>query len=229
MNGRLRIDRSGYAGKVATESSMRREPDARGIARARSCLVVDDEPVLAEAIEASLRRAGIASVRHVRRSDEAILLTRRERPDLVLVDVDPADGPALRLPASLRSEPPPRVVAMTETSDPAAVEAVRRHGFDAHLTKDIPLDRFAERVGAVVSGGSVEPPAGAAVGTGSALTPREREVLAALLSGASDHAVARSLGISPHTVRSHVRNVLRKLGVRTRTEAVVLAVRGGLV
>ena len=60
------------------------------------------------------------------------------------------------------------------------------------------------------------------------LTPREREVLPPLASGASNRAIADKLGISPATARNHVHNVLTKLRVQSRTEAVSLALRNGL-
>jgi DNA-binding NarL/FixJ family response regulator len=62
-----------------------------------------------------------------------------------------------------------------------------------------------------------------------ALTPREREVLAALADGASNKAIARRLGISFHTVKFHVAQILEKLGAETRTEAVAEGARRGLV
>jgi DNA-binding CsgD family transcriptional regulator len=75
------------------------------------------------------------------------------------------------------------------------------------------------------------PPAAGADGPrlGPRLGPRAREVLALLVDGASNKAIARRLGISPHTAKFHVAGVLRELGARNRAEAVRLALREGLV
>jgi DNA-binding NarL/FixJ family response regulator len=94
-------------------------------------------------------------------------------------------------------------------------------------------DRFFEQlvagVAKLATAGEPNPPGAPPLGSPPTdLTPREREVLRPLASGASNRAIADKLGISPATARNHVHNVLTKLRVQSRTEAVSLALRNGL-
>jgi two-component system nitrate/nitrite response regulator NarL len=163
----------------------------------------------------------------------------RYRPHLVLVDVEELPDEAARLvPSMVRESPETKLMAVTARYDPDALSAALGAGFHGYLTKDTPLTRFARLVDAALSGEALTPwplGPGPAVGpngdrpTVARLTAREREVLSLLALGASGGAIARRLGISPNTVRTHVRSVLAKLHCHTRLEAATYAVRVGLV
>lgn len=100
---------------------------------------------------------------------------------------------------------------------------------DAWVDLDTPLEQLDEVIHGGASGRSVAPPASRRRGRVDDLTPREREVLIELLVGGDAQDTAARLGISAHTVRTHVQNILDKLGVRTRAEAAAWALREGLV
>ena len=117
-----------------------------------------------------------------------------------------------------------------------------RAGFRGYIAKSTPLDRFVASVADALTGDVVSASGYVRVPTGtrsssdrsfalltSQLTPREREVLGLLVAGASGGSIARSLGISPNTVWTHVQNVLNKLQVNSRLEAASFAARHGIV
>jgi DNA-binding NarL/FixJ family response regulator len=98
-----------------------------------------------------------------------------------------------------------------------------------HPSSSLPRKQGRERWGKSEGWeGETEPP-DAADEPGSALSPREREVLALLAEGASNKEIARALGLSVHTVKFHIATLNEKLGARSRVEAVAIAIRSGLV
>ena len=196
-----------------------------------ACVVIDDEATFVDAIRPTLADVGFTRVLHVAPADAAD--APRLEGALTLVAVDPSDPTSVAMAdAVLGSERGSRVVAVTETSAREDVETIRGRPFSGHVTKDVSLGVFAAAMRALVDGDNVVPviidtPRPASVPP--TLSTRERAILSSITSGASDKTIARSLGISPHTVRSHVRNTLHKLGVHTRAEAAVWAVRRGWV
>ena len=105
-------------------------------------------------------------------------------------------------------------------------------GARALVLKEAPLDDVAKAVRTVMSGRIYLDPLLAGVVTASglkALTSRERAVLRLLADGQSSEAIGTALSIAPDTVRAHVRNAMRKLGVDTRTQAVAEALRRSLI
>jgi len=134
------------------------------------------------------------------------------------------------------------VVLLAEAASPAASAEALRAGIRAVLPNDISPDQLAAALQAVSSGLVVLHPANvhSAVPAASVaprpldelvepLTPRESEVLQMLASGLGNKEIAAKLGISDHTVKFHVASILGKLGASSRTEAVSLGIRGGLV
>ena len=138
------------------------------------------------------------------------------------------------------------VVLLAEAASPAALAEALRGGVRAILPNDISPDQLVAALHAAASGLLVLQPAqvSAAVNNGVAgssartngldelaesLTPRESEVLQMLASGLGNKEIAAKLEISDHTVKFHVASILGKLGAATRTEAVALGIRRGLV
>jgi DNA-binding NarL/FixJ family response regulator len=128
------------------------------------------------------------------------------------------------------------VLTMLETSE--AIEVALEVGASGYLAKDSTPDHLREAAVALAEGKRIvatpQPSRSRAeVARGSdvlaSLTPRELEVLRALASGASNEAIARSMGISPRTLRNHISNTYHKLGIFDRAQAVIVAVREGLV
>jgi DNA-binding NarL/FixJ family response regulator len=179
---------------------------------------------------------------------DALDALREHQPDLVLIDVGLPDESGIAVGAKLIAErPETRVVALTALADPELVREALHVGFSGYLTKDTQADLFARAVQGVIDGQIVVPqrlgrdalepapvmalePEESAVGLlARQLTPRELEVLEMLAQGAGGGEIARRLGVSPNTVRTHVQGILSKLQVHSRLEAAAFAVRHQLV
>ena len=206
-------------------------------------LIIDDHALFAEAIRLTLEDHGILVVGIAHSVEEALPAVHRLRPDLTLVDIGLPDGSGLTLGKRILQEGhATRVVALSALEDARAVREALRAGFQGYIIKDTPISSFIRAIEAVLSGEVVVPRtlAPRVAGMRSSeeeavallvdqLTPKEREVLELLVQGASGQSIARSLGISPNTVRTHVQNVLTKLQVRSRLEAATFAVRHRIV
>ncbi|GAA5120863.1 response regulator transcription factor [Haloechinothrix salitolerans] len=171
-----------------------------------------------------------------------VSLFPRERPDVLVVDTSVAAADVLSLSALARQpDSSVRGVVLLATSlpdgDGVLATAIRR-GARGIVTHDGPVEHIVTAIGAVASGGAyIEPSlvgrvldALTDVGCGefpayatAALTPREREVLDLLSTGRSNADIADKLVLSVSTVKHHVSSVLRKLGLRSRVEAVAAA------
>jgi DNA-binding NarL/FixJ family response regulator len=165
-------------------------------------------------------------------------------PDLVLMDLQLPGMSGVECTRRLKAlHPEVAVVMLTVFEDRAHLVEAITAGADGYLLKRTPAGQLLEQLRSVMAGGSPLS-AGVArtvleivrqIGIGSDpatavdLTPREREVLSCLVQGMSYKAVARGLGISIDTVRSHIRAVYRKLQVNNVAEAVGRALREGLV
>lgn len=204
-------------------------------------LIVDDHKLFADAISPSLQRKGIDVVGVVTNGSDALDVVRREVPDAVLVDIGLPDQSGLLVGSMILQERPSTVViALTALEDGRLTKEAARAGFHGFLTKSSNLTQFVSSVLAVLQGKTVYPkrqkrpdgaPSLSQQGNRLAelLTGREREVLALLSRGATSQAIAGMLDIAPNTVRTHVQNILSKLQVHSRLEAVAFAARYGVV
>jgi DNA-binding NarL/FixJ family response regulator len=202
-------------------------------------LIVDDHKLFADAITPALQRQGIDVVGVATNGSDALESVRRDRPDAVLVDIGLPDQSGLSVGAQiLRERTDAVVIVVTALDDPRLMKEAARAGFHGYLSKASNLSQFVSSVLAVLEGGMVFPkPATRSNGSPSVarqasllldgLTAREREVLALLGRGATSQGIADELGIAPNTVRTHVQNILSKLQVHSRLEAVALASRVG--
>lgn len=158
----------------------------------------------------------------------------RQSPDAVLI-LALSEAEARRTLRALRGRP--AAVALSETPARFWTPAWRTLGVRGALPVHATPDELASAVRAVHAGllavhpEALSQPAAAAAASaaGVALTSREREILELIAEGASNRRIAARLAISRHTVKFHVASVLAKLGARTRTEAVTLALRAGLL
>jgi two-component system nitrate/nitrite response regulator NarL len=204
-------------------------------------LIVDVHQLFAEAIQTILNAHDLDVVGIAGSPVDAVDRARALEPDLVLIDIGaPATGGVPVGARILRECPGARVVAVTGAKNAGIVREAVAAGFHGYLTKDMPMSEFVAAVKAVLAGQVVLPhPLAIASGLlgeadhdGSAsaaqLTGREREILALLAEGLTGPAIARRLSISPHTVRTHIQNLLSKLQVHTRLEAAAFAVRHGI-
>jgi DNA-binding NarL/FixJ family response regulator len=201
-------------------------------------LIVDDHKLFADAIGPALQRQGVEVIGVATNGADAIDIVRVERPDAVLIDIGLPDKSGLVVGSEIQDESPgTTLIAVTALDDPHVMKQAVKAGFQGFLTKDTNLQRFVTSVRAILDGELMFPRMSTR-GNGKArgprflpaqLTSREREVLALLSQGASSQTVAASLGIAPNTVRTHVQNILSKLQVHSRLEAVAFAVRSGVV
>ena len=163
-------------------------------------------------------------------------------PDVVLMDLamEPVDGVAAT--RELRSElPGTEVVAITSLIDQSRVESALRAGASGYLIKDAAPEELAVAIRAAHRGemhldaaiarrlmASLRTPGEAARDPFGGLSERELEILRLIAEGQANKEIARRLTISERTARTHVSNILRKLGLTSRTQAALLAVREGL-
>ncbi|MBN6055863.1 response regulator transcription factor [Nonomuraea sp. RK-328] len=205
-------------------------------------LIADDHPVVRQGLRTFLDlQDDITVVGEAGDGERAVELAAELVPDVVLLDlrmpVLDGLGALERLAGS-----PARVLVLTSVSDRSDVAPAMRAGAAGFLYKDVDPAALAQAVRAV-HGGQVllAPEAAEAVLSAGAdahggggvpgptpLTEREREVLALIAAGRSNREIARSLAVAEKTVKTHVSNVLMKLGVQDRTQAALYAVRHGL-
>jgi two-component system nitrate/nitrite response regulator NarL len=175
-------------------------------------------------------------------ADEALSVAREQHPDLVLVDIGLPDRSGISLGEQILQElPGTKVVALTAIEDASLVREALRVGFAGYITKDTEAEKFVRSLRSVLDGQVVVPASAsrAVAGNGnglsdpdliySQLTRRELEVLGLLVEGTSSVEIARTLRVSPNTVRTHVQGILGKLQVHSRLEAAAFAVRHNLV
>ena len=169
---------------------------------------------------------------------EALQLARKLRPDVVVMDLLMPVMSGIEATAAIRRElPDTEVLALTSVLEDASVVGAVRAGAIGYLLKDTKADALCQAIKAAAAGQvQLTPKAAArlmqAVSSPESpeeLTERETEVLRLLAQGQSNKQIARSLQIGEKTVKTHVSNILSKLGVQSRTQATLYAVRTGLV
>ena len=198
-------------------------------------LVADDHALMRGGVVAVLGEApGLSVVAEAADGAEAVALYARHRPDVALIDLKmPAlDGASVVEQVRARY-PDARLVILTTYDADDDVERALRAGAKAYLLKDVDPGELVACVRAVDAGRSWVSPAIAAKLaerlTRVELTPREMGVLRELATGKSNREIAAALGIVEGTVKLHVTRLYEKLGVSSRTEALAVAVRRGLV
>jgi NarL family two-component system response regulator LiaR len=169
---------------------------------------------------------------------EAVRLARELRPDVVLMDLLMPAMDGIAATGAIRKElPDVEVIALTSVLEDASVVGAVRAGAIGYLLKDTQSEELRRAIKAAASGQvQLAPQAAArlmrevrAPESPEALTERETEVLRLLAVGKANKEIARELGVGEQTVKSHVSNILAKLGVQSRTQAALHAARIGLV
>jgi DNA-binding NarL/FixJ family response regulator len=227
-------------------------PDAGGVVLIR-VVVVDDQAVIRTGLRTMLEHeTDLTIVGEAGNGAESVEVVARARPDVVLMDVrmPEVDGiEATRRILAGATHPPPAVLVLTTFDDDEYVFGALRAGAAGFLLKDAGPDVLVAAVRTVAAGDALVDPAvtrrlverlvsleassvaperrePAAVGT---LSAREREILVGLARGRTNRELADELFVSEATVKTHVSNLLTKLGVRSRVQAVVVAYEAGVV
>jgi DNA-binding NarL/FixJ family response regulator len=198
-------------------------------------VIADDHPVVRQGLAVLLEvQDDMALVGQAADGAEAVRLTAECDPDVLLLDLKLPVLDGLGVLSALRDrDARARVLVLTSAAGQTGPALALQAGAAGFLYKDVDPDALVRAIRSVHDGHTVLAPEAAgllAARTGAvrgigALTGREREVLALLADGRSNREIARTLGVSEKTVKTHVSAVLAKLGVADRTQAAVLAVR----
>lgn len=206
-------------------------------------LVVDDHTIARQGIRRILEgHAGIQIVGEADDGQAAVEQTARLHPDVILLDVHmPRLSGIEALPRLRAVDPGVEVVMLTMSDQDEAIFASLKAGARGYVLKDAPLETFVAAVRAAGQGQSSLPPSVttrvvdrfAALAQRevhpNALTERELEILACMAKGTPYKAIAAQLNVTTHTVQYHVTNILQKLHVGNRGEAVAAALQLGLL
>ncbi|HEY6890625.1 MAG TPA: response regulator transcription factor [Solirubrobacter sp.] len=206
-------------------------------------LIADDQPLMRTGFKTVLEATGMIEV--VAEADngaEAIAAAEKHRPDVILMDIRMPGMDGLE---ATRRLPREKILVLTTFGlDEYIVEALRA-GASGFLTKDVPRQELVAAVKAVANGDAVLSPqvtrqlldrvahrlpaSTPADGGVAALTDREREVLQLIAGGLSNAEIAAALVVAEPTAKRHVSNLLGKLGLRDRVQAVIYAYENGVV
>ena len=209
-------------------------------------LVVDDQELFRRGLTMVIGALdGIELVGEAGDGQEAMAVALRTDPDVVLLDVRMPGSSGIETCAELKATMPSvRIVMLTASDEEADLYDAVKNGASGYLLKDASIDEVAHAVRLVADGQSLISPAmavklldefkqltkpGRSAVVAPRLTDRELEVLRLVARGKSNREIARDLFISENTVKNHVRNILEKLQLHSRMEAVMYAVRERLL
>lgn len=202
-------------------------------------LIVDDHKVVRQGLRLFLRvDPDIEIVGEAANGAEAVERVRQLAPDVVLMDILMPVMDGIAATAAIRKEHPEiEVLGLTSILEDSAVVEIMRAGAIGYLLKDLDGDDLCRAIRAAAAGQvqlapeafarlmrELRPPEHIEV-----LTEREQDVLRLLGQGQSNKQIARSLHLHEETVKTHVSKILHKLGVQSRTQAVLYAMRNGLM
>jgi DNA-binding NarL/FixJ family response regulator len=207
-------------------------------------LVVDDHPLYRSGVVYTLQNAGL-EVRVVECASLDVAFQRLEaglQVDLMILDLQMPGYAGLDSVRTVRARyPEVPVLVLSGNEDPAVVRECIDLGAFGFVPKSAPSDQFHAALALVLAGGVYLPPTSLSVGSpgtraqqdawkrlGAHLTERQRQVLLGIVQGKPNKVIARDLGLSDTTVKSHVAHILDALVVSNRTEAVYALARAGL-
>jgi len=209
-------------------------------------VIADDHAIVREGLRRMLTGTEIIVAAEAQTGSEAVVLARQLNPDVVLLDIRMPDMDGIGALREIKRERPQiPVVMLTAYDDPTWLVQAVAYGAAGYLLKSMDARDLAKAIRGVVNGdalisqedlaaiiqhlgsgaGEVTAPL---TGDISKLTSRECEVLALLVEGLTNHQIADVLGVAASTVKTHVQNVMLKLGASDRTQAAVIAVRAGI-
>jgi DNA-binding NarL/FixJ family response regulator len=198
-------------------------------------LAVDDHPLLREGIAALIgNQTDMQLVAEASNGREALELFRKHRPDITLMDLQMPEMSGIDAMSSIRGEfPDARIIVLTTHAGDVQISRALKAGARAYLLKGSLRKELLETIRAVDAGQKrLSSEAAAEIAehvTDEALTPREIEVLRLVAGGNANKEIAAQLSLTEETVKSHIRNILAKLGANDRTHAVAIGVKRGII
>ena len=204
-----------------------------------SVLIVDDHSVVRRGLRMFLEDdPTLIIVGEASDGEEAVRLAREMRPDVVLMDLLLPKLDGIAATETIRRElPDTQVVALTSVLEDVSVVGAVKAGAIGYLMKNADADELVSAIHAAAAGQvRLSPEASKRLvrevrspQSPETLTQRETEVLRLLAEGNSNKQIARALGVTEQTVKTHVHNLLSKLGMLSRTQAALYAARLGLI
>ena len=207
-------------------------------------MLADDHRMLREGLGRSMREQGFDVVGEACDGADAVAMAQRLRPDVILMDVTMPEMDGVEACRQVRLElPGTQVVMLTMHADQEVLASAIRAGASGYLVKDCSTEEIASAVRMAASGETALSPQlaasmlnevrkwdkAAAAEEERVVTKREEEVLQLIADGCSTPEVAAKLYISQKTVKNHLASIYQKLDARDRTQAVLAAVRMGIV
>jgi DNA-binding NarL/FixJ family response regulator len=204
-------------------------------------VIADDHAMVRDGIRRSLEYAGMVVVGEARDGLEAVSLVRKLSPDILLLDLLMPNHPGLEALEQLHEEDNPvRTILLTAEATPVEIAAAIGFGARAVVLKASATDVLVKAIRTVTAGGywvaleevsningylkKLISPGKSEPGKNTfGLTPRELQMISAVVSGRSNKQIASRLGIAEDTVKHHLTNIFNKTGVSTRVELVVFA------
>jgi len=198
-----------------------------------TCVLADDHPIVTESIAQVLVRSGVDLLGRAVDGEKAVEEIVRLRPSVALVDLRLPVLDGAEVARRCAREAPETAVILYTGADPVLLSGALESGARGFLLKEAPISDLARAVRMVAQGGIYLDPALAGFLMDSParhdLTRQELEILRLLAEGCTNEQVGKRLFLSPETVRTHVRKLMAKLNVHTRTEAVATALRERLI
>ena len=198
-------------------------------------LIADDHKLIVDGIKRALEGSSDFEVVGEATSGSQVLsMVGRTNPDLVLLDLRMPGADGLTCLSQIKKRyPAVKVVVLSVSTDESVIQTVLKRGASAYIVKTInPVDlpsALRQAVDGTVFSAIGLPEAGDSAARAAGLTEREAAILSALARGLSNEAIGKELWIAEQTVKFHLTNIYRKLGVSNRTEATRYAYEHGLV
>jgi DNA-binding NarL/FixJ family response regulator len=208
-------------------------------------VVVDDQRLFTKGLSGLVDMLeGVEVVGVAYNGEEAVALCRQTEPDVVLMDISMPKMDGISATREIRSLlPQTAVIILTAHEEDEQVFEGMKAGAQGYLLKDAEPEDLSRAIRTVYAGDTIIAPdlaqkmlntfeSGKSSGSSRLMPPlteRELEVIRALAQGKSDRQIANSLGISEKTVRNHTSNIYRKLHIFDRTQAVIYAIREGVI
>jgi DNA-binding NarL/FixJ family response regulator len=222
----------------AMDDNVIMETAARLQRSATTCVIADDHPPIIDSLTRYLTTAGFSILATAQDGQAALEAVERHKPVVCIADVrmPRIDGLELaRLAAT--AAPETAILLYSGVADKGLVSDALDAGALGFALKDAPLEDLGRAIDTVARGGLyVDPVLAAALassrrdgGERKSLSEREREVLRMLAEGGSYAEIGSQLFLSPDTVRAHAQRAMTKLGARTRTQAVAVALRAAMI